>query len=314
MRKAGTTAAPQTVLITGSRGFLGCAATPVLEAAGFRVLRAVRYPSSPLADDERAWNVETGHVSLRHGEQIDAVVHLAGRSLQDIYLSEAKVRALAKERRLQALALMRSVATWPAPPAVVVLASGVGFYTDTPRASPSSPSMTPLTDASPKGSGVLADMAAGIEESLLLLPSTTRTVVLRLGMIVAPHGGALKKMMLPFKLGMGGPLGHGRQVWPWISLADAARAVLFALDHETLQGPVNAVAPEVVTQRQFAHALGRALGRPAFMLLPAFMVKIMMGPAAAELLLSGVPVAPACLKAAGFTWVHDRLGPWLKGA
>jgi uncharacterized protein (TIGR01777 family) len=174
---------------------------------------------------------------------------------------------------------------------VLVNASATGFYGDRGDEI--------VDEGSAAGTGFLADLARDWEAAAEAADTTTRIVVLRLGMVIG-NGGALKKMLPPFKLGLGGPVGSGRQWWPWIGMDDVIGATEHAIGHNQIEGPVNAVAPESATSRSFARALGKHLGRPAVLPTPAFAVKIALGEMAESLLLASTRVRPGVLEDTGY--------------
>ena len=184
------------------------------------------------------------------------------------------------------------------PPGLLINASAVGFYGDRGNEI--------LEEDSPKGEGFLADLSGDWEKAALsAMSERTRVVLLRLGMVVA-RGGALGRMLTPFKMGLGGPIGSGRQFWPWIGIEDVCGVINFVLGQK-IQGPVNAVAPQELRSAEFARVLGRALSRPAIMPAPAFAVRLALGEMADSLLLASQRVRPKVLKDAGYEFRHPTL-------
>jgi len=196
--------------------------------------------------------------------------------------------------------LVEAMAECQTPPSVLVNASAIGFYGDRGD--------EVLDEASPRGAGFLADLAADWEEAALAAQAIgVRVVLLRFGVILGPGGGALERMLLPFRLGLGGRLGSGQQWWSWVSVDDAVGAAVFALETDALAGPVNVTAPEPIRNRDFTRVLARRLHRPAVFPAPAFALRTALGPMADELLLSSTRVLPKALQQAGFPFRRTEL-------
>ena len=269
--------------VTGSTGLLGSALVHSLGPAGHEAVRLARAAWKP-ADLEG----------------LDAVVHLAAENIAARRWSE-KQKARIVESRVQGTRLLsEALAGLARPPRILVSASAIGYYGDRGD--------EVLTEESDSGTGFFPDLCRSWEAATGAAGAAgIRVVHLRTGMVLTPEGGALGKMRLPFKLGLGGPVGTGRQYVSWIGIDDWAAVVRFALDDDALSGPVNAVAPDPVPQRDFARTLGRVLHRPAWVPLPALAARCLLGEMAAPLLLSGNRVLPAKLEAAGFSFAHPRL-------
>jgi hypothetical protein len=243
---------------------------------------------------------------------MDAVVHLAGERIGP-WLTEAKKTEIMQSRRDGTRLIARAVAE--AQPSVFVSASAIGFYGDAGD--------TEITESSPKGQGFLADVVEVWEqETQPAIDAGVRTVKIRTGLIVDDKGGLLVEppfgvpgvnLLLPFKLGLGGPMGSGRQWWPWVTLRDEVRAILYCLENRALSGPVNLVSPNPVRNRDFAKGLGKALGRPAVVPLPAFALKALVGPQfAEEAVLASQRVLPTVLLDSGFEFQDPELVPALE--
>lgn len=231
----------------------------------------------------------------------EAVVHLAGEPLAGRWTTERRDRVM-KSRREGTAALARASAT-SGSVRTFVSASAVGYYGD--RGS------EPLTEESSRGVGFLADVCREWESAAATASeSGIRTVYLRTGLVLHPSGGALASMLPPFRLGLGGPMGSGRQYVSWVHREDIVRLYLWALDQPSLTGAVNGTAPHPVTNREFATELGRALGRPALLPLPSFALKLALGELS-SVLLGGQRVLPARALASGFTFQYPVLGPAL---
>jgi uncharacterized protein (TIGR01777 family) len=230
---------------------------------------------------------------------LEAVVHLAGETIAQRWTRAAKERI--RESRVQGTRLLaETLAVAPKPPNVMVSASAIGFYGDRGEES--------LAESSSVGRGFLAGLAKDWEAATQPLESAgTRVVHLRLGIVLASSGGALRKMLPIFRLCLGGRLGSGKQHWSWIALDDVLAATEFCLTHDSMAGPVNAVAPFPVTNREFTRALSRRLNRPALMPVPSLAIKLFLGQMGKEALLAGAKAAPEQLLSAGFEFRFKRI-------
>lgn len=286
-----------TIAVTGASGFVGRALAARLAATGHRVLRFVR--SDDGAADSIAWSPATGELDLRRAGELDAVVHLAGENVAGGRWTKARKRAIRESRGPATEKLCRSLAQLPRPP-VLLSASAVGFYGDRGD--------EVLDEHSARGQGFLADVAAEWEAGTEPLQRAgARVCHLRIGMVVGRGGGALAKMLTPFRLGLGGRLGHGRQWTSWIALDDLCAAIALLLGEQRASGPVLCVAPEPVTNREFTMALGRALSRPTFLPAPAFGLRLLLGEMATSLLLASQRAVPRELQRLGFRFAHATI-------
>ncbi len=308
--------------MTGASGFLGRALCAALPAQGHRVVRFVRArdsagagPASPPASppsEAIAWDPARGVLDPALLAGLDAVVNLAGAGLADRPWTAGRKRELIASRvrstELLATALARArESAGPARgPRVFVSASAVGWYGDRGDES--------LSESSAPGTGFLAELARDWEGAAeAARRAGLRVVHPRTGLVLSPRAGVLARLETPFRLGAGGPLGSGRAWWSWITLRDWIRVVGFALEHDALAGPVNAVSPQPVRQRVMARALGRALGRPAVLPAPAFALRAVLGRELAdEMLLASQRVLPTALLAAGFVFDDPELAPALE--
>ncbi len=293
------------IAIAGSSGFVGSHLVPRLEAAGHEVLRLVRSGSPPAHGPAVRWDPARGALDPGELAGVDAVVNLAGANVAARRWTAAWRRRLWDSRVLATRTIVRAMAA-AGGPRVLVSASATGYYGDRGDEE--------LDESSLPGEGFLAELARAWEEEALRAGERgVRVVLLRLGVVIGP-GGALARMLPPFRLGLGGPLGSGRQWVSWISLRDAAGAVLHALGDAGLSGPVNAVSPHPVRQRDLARVLGRTLHRPAAIPAPAPLLRLALGGMARELLLSSQRVLPRCLEETGFRWEHPELADALAWA
>ena len=285
------------IAITGASGFVGSALVPALVRDGHQLIRLRREPPAPGAP-EVYWDPAAGALpSLFEG--FDAVVHLAGENIAGRWTSEKK-RRIHQSRVQGTRQVAESLAAMVKPPRVLVMASAIGYYGDRGGEE--------LTEASPPGSGFLADVVQQWEAAAEPAERAgIRVVKLRLGVVLAKHGGALARMLLPFRLGLGGKVGSGRQYWSWVTLADVVAAFQFALGNEGLRGAVNVVAPEPATNAEFTAALAAALHRPAIVPMPAFAARLALGEMADAVLLASEKVRPAKLLAASYNFRHPRL-------
>ncbi len=287
------------VFVTGSTGLIGSALAPHLEAQGHQVLRLVR--SKGLTENSAlSWNPQTGDIDLSGLSRLDAGVHLAGENIAGGRWTRAK-KARIRDSRIQGTRLLcEALARLEKPPRALVSASAVGYYGDRGD--------EVLDEASEPGSNFLAETCRAWEGATEAAERAgIRVVHLRFGVVLSSQGGALAKMLLPFRWGLGGRFGTGRQYMSWIALGDAVRAASHALTTEALRGPVNAVAPNPVTNRQFTKALGRVLHRPTVCTLPAPVALLVLGQMADELLLSGARAVPKRLLASGFEFRFPAL-------
>ena len=292
------------VAITGASGLVGMALVDALQADGHVVRRLVRHPAR---DEEREirWDPAAGTIEAAKLSDVDAIVHLAGENLAAHRWTEA-AKARIRDSRIKGTRLLcETLAGLATKPSVLVSASAVGYYGDRGD--------KPVDESSPPGRGFLAELCQQWEaETNAARDADIRVVNLRLGVVLSPDGGALAKMLTPFKLGVGGVLGSGRQYLSWIALDDVVRAIQFALAAAAICGPVNAVTPQPVTNREFTKTLGQVLGRPTIFPLPAFAARLVFGEMADEMLLGGVRVEPQALRSAGFEFRYPELEPALR--
>ena len=285
------------VLVSGSNGFIGSALLPALVEAGHRPRRLVR--GTPAEGDVR-WDPEAGTIDSAGLAGVEAVVNLAGAGIGDRRWTPEYRERIRSSRVNGTTALAEALAGLSTPPRVMVSGSAVGYYGDRGD--------EVLTEESSAGHDFLADVVAAWEKATApAADAGVRVVQLRSGIVQAPNGGVLKKQLLMFKLGLGGPLGSGRQWVSWITLEDEVRAILHALGDESLAGPVNATAPEPATSAGLAKAIGKALHRPAVLPVPRFALHVVVGRQMAdEMATASQRVLPARLLDAGFQFRHPE--------
>lgn len=291
------------VAVTGASGLLGSALVARLGTRGHDPVTLVRRAAS--GPDEIRWDPGTEALDAEALEGVDAVVHLAGENVAGgRWTPERKARIRAS--RTQGTRLVaETLARMTKPPRVLVCASAVGYYGDTGSAV--------VDESAPPGSDFLAEVCQAWEASAAPARAAgIRVVHLRFGVILTPGGGALAKMLTPFRMCAGGVIGSGDQLMSWISLDDACGAVFHALTNEELVGPVNAVAPAPVTNRTFTKALGAALGRPTVLPMPAFAARLAFGEMADAMLLASCGARPSRLVDTGYTFQDPDLEPCLR--
>jgi uncharacterized protein (TIGR01777 family) len=296
------------VIVTGSTGLVGSALVRSLLADGDGVTRLVRGGAQTFsAPGTKAvrWEPESGEVDAKELEGHDAAVHLAGESIADGRWSDEKKRRIRESRVKGTRLLAETLAHLNEKPKVLVSASAIGFYGDRGD--------EVLREESASGEDFLSEVCREWEKATLAASQAgIRVVHVRIGVVLSAKGGALAKMSTPFKLGMGGKVGDGRQYMSWITLDDLIAIIRRAVTDESLRGPVNAVAPNPVTNEEFTKALGHALGRPTFLSMPAFAARLAFGEMADALLLSSARVEPARLNEAGFKFSHPKIDEALR--
>ena len=294
------------IVISGSSGLVGRWLVPDLEANGHQIVRLVRGEVGPNAGGTARWDPARGELDPGVLSGADAVVNLNGRSIADSRWTARVKEDLRSSRIRSTETLVRAIARATAPPPLLISASAVGYYGDRGDEI--------LDEGSSAGTGFLAELARDWEGAALAAASNrTRVVLLRLAMVVG-RGGALERMLLPFKLGAGGPIGSGRQWWPWIAMEDVVGAVRFLLEHPAAEGPLNLAAPQEVRCADFTRTLGRVLNRPSVLPLPAAAARLVMGEMADALLLASARVRPAGLERLGYTFRVPELATAIRHA
>ncbi len=294
---------PLVVLITGGSGLVGHQLAAFLRTGGHEVRTLVRREPDAEAGEFR-WNPEAGSIDAAALEGVDAVVHLAGAGIADQRWTDERMQVIRDSRIKGTSLLAETLAGLERPPAVLVSASAVGVYGNRTE---------PVDDTSEIGTGWLAEVAADWERAAEPARAAgIRVVHPRIGIVLSPKGGALGKMLLPFRLGAGGRLGSGRQGMSWVGLDDLLGMLHRAVVDERLCGPFNATAPEPVTQMEFARVLARVVRRPAIAPMPAFAARALFGRLADPLLLEGVEAHPSILESLDFRFEHRSLEACLR--
>jgi uncharacterized protein (TIGR01777 family) len=291
------------VLVTGASGLIGSALMPGLTAGGHAITRLVRPPSRP-GPGALPWDPAARSIPTPALEGFDVVVHLAGETIARRWNAETKARI--RNSRVQGTRLLcEALAQLVKPPRVLLCASAIGYYGDRGE--------TILREESAPGTGFLAEVCQAWEAAAApAVQRGIRVVYLRFGVVLSAAGGALAKMLTPFRLGVGGVVGTGKQYMSWVALDDVLGVIHYALSTETLHGPVNVVAPQPVTNQEFTRALGKVLGRPTLLPMPAFAARLAFGEMADALLLASTRVVPARLLAAGYAFRYPALADALR--
>jgi uncharacterized protein (TIGR01777 family) len=285
------------VAIAGSSGLIGSGLVYALRATDHRVLRIVR--RAPSNADELFWNPDTGEFDAGALHGVDAVVNMCGVNVSDKRWSGAFKQSL-RDSRIGPTEVL-SAALIDAGVPVLINASAVGYYGDTRGRI--------ADETAPPGGGFLAQLCQDWEGATSpALQDGVRVVLVRTGLVVAPGGGVLARLKPLFSFGLGARLGNGRQYMPWISLEDEVRALLFAITHDEVSGPVNLTGPAPVTNAEFTAALGRTVHRPTPLIVPGFALRTVFGEFADEGLLGGQRAIPAVLERAGFVFRHNTIG------
>lgn len=293
------------VLITGASGMLGKELQKSFAEKGYEMLLASR--KEAIDDHHIQWDIETGFAEPERLEGIDAVVHLAGENVSGFRWTDEKKKAIRDSRVLGTRSVVEAISKLKQKPKVLVAASAIGFYGERGDEE--------VNESSVAGDNFLAEVGKAWEsESRRAEDAGIRTVILRTGIVLSKDGGALGTMLTPFKLGVGGVVGSGKQWMSWISLDDEIAVINFAIENENLRGAVNAVSPNPVTNDEFTKTLGEVIYRPTFLPLPEFAVSMIFGEMGDALLLASTKVLPKRLEEAGFEFKHPKLKTALKHA
>ena len=292
------------ILVSGSHGLVGSALVKALNKDGHEVVRLVRHEVAPGAN-EIEWRPDQDRLDAQQLEGIDAVIHLAGESIASGRWTDEKKRTIRDSRIKSTTLLSKTLVQLSRPPSVFISASAIGYY--------GSRGDEVLTESSRPGNDFLA--AVCVEWEQATQPASEkgiRTVNARFGIILDSNGGALAQMLTPFRMGIGGRIGDGRQWMSWIALEDVVAGLSFFLKDQTAHGPVNFVAPNPVTNAEFTRTLGGVLSRPTFFPIPAFGVRLAFGEMGNALLLASQRVEPKVLEDKGFSFQWPTLEPALR--
>lgn len=285
------------VLISGASGLVGSEVARQLNASGHEAIKLVRRKAA--AADEVEWNPALGHIPGDLMDSIDAVVNMAGATTGKIPWTKKYKQEIVNSRIDSTRTLVKAMAAAKTPPKVFVSGSASGFYGDCGNQL--------LSETAPKGTGFLSDLANQWEQEALQAPKGVRVVLARTTMVMSKQLGALGRLLPLIKLGVGGPLGSGKQWWAWISQVDEAAAIIHLINTPTASGPFNLTAPQPATCKDIVVALAKQLGRPAIVPVPAFALKLFIGEAATELLLCSQNMSADKLLATGFKFSHAKL-------
>ncbi len=296
------------ILITGASGLIGKALQKSFESKGYELLLASR--SEPKDDRHIQWNMDTGFADedLPKLEGFYAFIHLAGENIGGgLRWSDEKKKAIRDSRVFGTRTMIEALARIEKKPKVFISGSAIGFYGDRGDSE--------MTEASPSGDTFLSQVCKEWEaESRRAEDMGIRTVLLRTGIVLSKDGGALATMLTPFKLGVGGVVGSGKQWMSWVSLEDVVGIINFAIENESVRGAVNVVAPHPVTNEEFTKTLGSVLYRPTILPLPEFAVNLVFGEMGDALLIDSTKVVPRRLIDAGFKFKFKELKPALEAA
>ena len=285
------------ILISGSSGLVGTALISELKKRGSKIYTLVR--REPKNSSEFHWNPANNEIDKKAIEAVDTIVHLAGENVAEGRWTPQKKERILNSRVKGTKLIADAISKASNPPKTWISASAIGIYGSQVEGI--------VDEKSKTGSGFLAEVCKQWEAATLIAEqSGTQVIHLRIGIVLSKKGGALKKMLLPFRLGLGGVIGSGEQYMSWISLKDLVSSIVFCLDNN-LSGPLNAVAPLAVSNRQFTKALGAALGRPTIFPIPAFILKLIFGEMAEETILSSLNCKPSVLMENSFSFEHKEI-------
>ena len=286
------------ILISGSHGLVGTALIKALEADGHEISRLVRH--APNSENEIEWSPDRYSIAISRIEGFDAVYHLAGESIASGRWNDERKRKIRESRTKGTKLLADALANLSAPPKTLISASAIGYYGDRGDEL--------LTETSAPGKDFLADLCVEWEQATEHARAKgVRVVNTRFGIILDKEGGALAKMLTPFRMGIGGRIGDGKQWMSWIALDDVIGALQFALSNETMNSAVNFVAPNPVRNAEFTKTLGKVISRPTLFPIPEFGVRLAFGEMADALLLSSQRVEAKQLIAAGYQFRFSKL-------
>ena len=291
------------VLISGASGLLGSAYSDYLSNKGHTVFKLVR--REPTSEHELFWNPMTGELDSKNIEGFDSIINFSGKNIGLARWTKKSKKVIYDSRILSTTLLSESIAKLNNPPESFLSSSAVGYYGDSGSEF--------VNEGNEPDKGFLSDLCAKWEKATMpAVRAGVRVTQLRSGVVLSAKGGALAKMLTPFKLGLGGRLGSGRQYFSWIMIDDHVRALYHLMTSDNIQSPVNVVSPEPVTNREFTIILAKVLKRPAIFPVPAFVLKTLLGQVAEEILLSSTRAIPQLLMGSGFEFKYPALEDALK--
>ena len=298
---------PRTILVSGASGLIGSSLLSELEKAGNRVLRLVR--REPRGANELRWNPSAHLFDERQLATVDVVVNLAGETVAQRWTTASR-RRIRDSRVAGTDAIVTAIGKTPKRPLTLINASAIGFYGDRGD--------DPLDEKDQAGRGFLAEICRQWESAAKVAARYgARVVTMRTGVVLSPKGGALAAMLTPFRLGVGGRLGNGKQWMSWIALDDVVRGIVWLIEHTEIAGPVNMTAPNPVTNAELTRALGKAMHRPTVFPVPSLVLRAIFGEMAEETMLASQRAVPRVLLASGFEFesptIDDALARTLAG-
>ena len=293
------------ILVSGGSGLVGQDLIATLRCDGHQIVQLVRRRPNPEAPiSEIAWDPERQEIDLQSVGQIDVAIHLGGASITGTRWNSKRKLMIYESRVKSTRLLSQELAALEEKPKTLIVASAVGFYGDRGE--------EPLTEVSSPGKGFLADTAVQWESATNVASEAgIRVVNTRFGLIMSRRGGFLTKVRLPFEIFLGGNLGNGRQWCPWISLSDVVNGLSFVIARKDISGPVNFTAPMPVRNEDFSKMMAKTLSRPAWINVPAPIIRLLFGKMGDETILHSQKAFPEKLQAAGFNWLNEELGDLL---
>ncbi|MEE2995443.1 MAG: TIGR01777 family oxidoreductase [Gemmatimonadota bacterium] len=286
------------ILLTGASGLVGKHLIPVLKKDNHQIVRLVR-SKDQANEDTVYWSPLSGEIEVDRLRHIDAVIHLAGEPIMGRWTDNKKER-IRQSRADATNFLCKQLGQLSPPPRTLIAASAIGYYGNRPDAW--------IDEDAPPGTGFLPEVCSAWEEATeSARKAGIRVVNLRIGVVLSADGGALAQMLTPFRLGLGGKIGDGKQYMSWLTLEELIGMIQFALQTESLSGPVNSVAPNPVTNLEMTRILGRLVHRPTIFSVPSLAVRILFGEMGIDLLLAGARVKPVRLSEAGYEFKHPDL-------
>jgi len=290
---------PLNILISGASGLLGRSITPFFTTGGHRVIRLVRHIPDPTTSDIY-WNPETDKIGISDNEKIDVIIHLAGENIGEGRWTKKKKKRIIESRTKGTSLISDTIRKMKNPPKVFLCASAIGYYGNRGD--------TILSESDCTGNDFISNVCHYWEDSAdTEIQKKTRVVFLRIGIVLTPQGGALKKLLPSFQIGMGGKISSGKQYMSWISIDDAIGAIFHALCDQRLEGPVNVVSPNPVTNEEFTATLGNVLSRPTLFNFPKHLINFVFGEMGRETILSSTRVKPDLLQETGYKFKHSNL-------